>query len=167
MEVLLLIIHILAALLLVGAVLLQSGKGGGLGAGFGGASASATQLFGGRGATGFLTRATVALAATFMFTSLALAYLSSRPNSALDLSETSGAVSPQEDEIIEEGSGPMPAAPAEVAPEAAAPQLDLEAVEPVEVEATEPVEAVEVEAVEPVEAEAVEPVEPAEAPVAE
>ena len=107
MELVLSIIHVLACLLIIGVILIQSGKGGGLGAGFGGASSAAQQIFGGRGAGNFLTRFTVGLAVTFMATSLALAYLSSRPRSLLDLSEVSGAVSSDEDTIVEEGSGEL------------------------------------------------------------
>ena len=101
------IVHVLACILIIGVILLQSGKGGGMGAGFGGASAAATQLFGGRGAGNFLTRSTVGLAAIFMCTSLGIAYLSSRPNSLLDLSESSGREASDEDTIVEQGSGEL------------------------------------------------------------
>jgi preprotein translocase subunit SecG len=101
------IIHVLACVLIIAVILLQSGRGGGLGAGFGGASSAATQLFGGRGAGNFLSRSTVALAAVFMVTSLGLAYLSSRPNSLLDLTETAGSEGTNEDTIVERGSGPL------------------------------------------------------------
>src|SRR5271170_5621720 len=56
-------------------VLLQQGKGGGMGAAFGGGAAA--QVFGGRGAGNVLTRATAICAAIFMLTSVSLAYLSS------------------------------------------------------------------------------------------
>jgi preprotein translocase subunit SecG len=56
-------------------VLLQQGKGGGMGAAFGGGAAA--QVFGGRGAGNVLTRATAVCAAIFMLTSVSLAYLSS------------------------------------------------------------------------------------------
>lgn len=71
----LLILHILICLGLVGVVLIQSGKGGGLSGGaFGG---SAQTVFGGRGATDFITRATMILGAAFFITSLTLALMSS------------------------------------------------------------------------------------------
>src|SRR5882672_9330790 len=71
-----LIIHILICLGLVGVVLLQSGKGGGLAGGaFGG---TAQTVFGGRGATDFITRATVVLGVLFFVTSLSLALLTTR-----------------------------------------------------------------------------------------
>ena len=67
--------HLLVCLALVGVVLMQSGKGGGLAGGaFGG---SAQTVFGGRGATDFLARATMVLGGLFFATSLVLALMSS------------------------------------------------------------------------------------------
>jgi preprotein translocase subunit SecG len=69
----LLVIHLLICLSLVGVVLVQSGKGGGLQGGtFGG---TAQTVFGGRGAIDFITRATMILGAAFFLTSVALALL--------------------------------------------------------------------------------------------
>jgi preprotein translocase subunit SecG len=68
------IIHISVCVFLMLVVLLQQGKGGGMGAAFGG---SAQQVFGGRGAGNILTRATAVCAAIFMLTSVSLAYVSS------------------------------------------------------------------------------------------
>lgn len=73
---LLMAIHLIVCLCLVAVVLVQSGKGGGLA---GGAFGGATQtVFGGRGATDFITRATVILGILFFVTSLSLAILTSR-----------------------------------------------------------------------------------------
>ena len=80
-DTLLKIIHVLACLVLMFVVLLQQGRGGGLGAAFGGGAAS--QVFGGRGAGNILTRATAICATTFMLTSVALAYRSSSQDRAL------------------------------------------------------------------------------------
>src|SRR5579871_870090 len=66
------IIQLGAALAIIGLVLLQRGKGADAGAGFG-AGASGT-VFGARGATTALSRATAVFAAIFMLNSLALAY---------------------------------------------------------------------------------------------
>jgi preprotein translocase subunit SecG len=74
------IVHIFVCMVLIGVVLLQQGKGGGMGAAFGGAT---TQVFGGRGAGNILTRATAICAAIFMLTSVSLAYLSSSGDRAL------------------------------------------------------------------------------------
>lgn len=71
----LMVIHLLVCFSLVGVVLLQSGKGGGLAGGtFGG---TAQTVFGGRGATDFLTKATMVLGVAFFLTSLILALMSS------------------------------------------------------------------------------------------
>lgn len=80
MEILLKIIHIVASIFLVLVVLLQSGRGGGMGAAFGGASG---QIFGGRGAGSFLTRLTSGSAIVFFLTSLTLSMISSRHRSVL------------------------------------------------------------------------------------
>lgn len=74
------IVHIFVCVVLMFVVLLQQGKGGGMGAAFGGAT---SQVFGGRGAGNILTRATAICAATFMLTSVSLAYLSSSGDRAL------------------------------------------------------------------------------------
>lgn len=74
------IVHIFACLVLMFVVLLQQGKGGGMGAAFGGAT---TQVFGGRGAGNILTRATAICAATFMLTCIYLAHESSGDDRAL------------------------------------------------------------------------------------
>ncbi len=67
----LLALHLIICLALVGVVLIQSGKGGGLAGGaFGG---SAQTVFGGRGATDLVTRATMVLGALFFLTSIVLA----------------------------------------------------------------------------------------------
>jgi preprotein translocase subunit SecG len=69
----LLFVQIFSAAAIVGLVLLQRGKGAEAGAGFG-AGASGT-VFGARGATTALSRATAIFAAVFMLNSLWLAYL--------------------------------------------------------------------------------------------
>ena len=66
-------IQVFSSLAIIGLVLLQRGKGADAGAGFG-AGASGT-VFGARGATTALSRATAVFAAIFMINSLALAYL--------------------------------------------------------------------------------------------
>ena len=74
------IIHVFVCLVLMFVVLLQQGKGGGMGSAFGGASA---QVFGGSGAGNILTRATAICAGIFMLTSVTLAYISSAKDSGL------------------------------------------------------------------------------------
>ncbi len=69
------IVHVFVCLFLMLVVLLQQGKGGGMGAAFGGGATQ--QVFGGRGAGNLLTRATAICAGIFMLTSVSLAYVSS------------------------------------------------------------------------------------------
>lgn len=75
-EILLVVLHVLFAVGLIGLVLVQHGKGADAGAAFG-SGASAT-VFGARGASSFLSRATSILATLFFLTSLALAYYAMR-----------------------------------------------------------------------------------------
>lgn len=90
METLVWIIHILAALGVIGMVLLQHGKGADMGAAFG--SGSSGSLFGASGSANFLSRATGVLAAIFFVTSLSLTYFSShresKPLSVLDAAKS-------------------------------------------------------------------------------
>jgi preprotein translocase subunit SecG len=69
------IVHIGVCAFLMLVVLLQQGKGGGMGAAFGGGATQ--QVFGGRGAGNILTRATAVCAGIFMLTSVSLAWVSS------------------------------------------------------------------------------------------
>jgi preprotein translocase subunit SecG len=68
-------IDVLIAAGLIGLVLIQQGKGAGMGAAFG-AGASGT-VFGSRGSASFLSRSTAVLAALFFINSIVLAYLAS------------------------------------------------------------------------------------------
>lgn len=69
-------VHIIVAFTLVLVVLLQVGKGGSIGAAFGGGGSSQT-MFGSRGPATFLSYLTTGSATLFMITSLTLAFLSS------------------------------------------------------------------------------------------
>lgn len=73
MEKLVLIIHSLAALAIIGLILLQQGKGAAAGASFG-AGASQT-VFGSEGSGNFFTRATWIIATVFFCTSFGLAVI--------------------------------------------------------------------------------------------
>lgn len=75
MENLVLVIHVLAAIGVIGLVLLQHGKGADMGASFG--SGASGSLFGVSGSSNFLSRATAICVLIFFTTSLTLAYLSS------------------------------------------------------------------------------------------
>src|SRR5882672_1205189 len=101
-------VQLFSAIAIILLVLLQRGKGAEAGAGFG-AGASGT-VFGARGATTALSRATAILAAIFMINSLALAYMGMRPAEAPKT-------------ILDEaaGSKPAPAAGKPAPPPASAP----------------------------------------------
>ncbi len=75
-----LIIDILAALGVVGLVLLQQGKGADMGAAFG--SGASQTLFGARGSANFLTRATAVLATIFFVSNMTLAWMASKETGA-------------------------------------------------------------------------------------
>ncbi len=100
MQTLLTIIHIVVSVFLCLVILLQSGKGGGMGASFGGAS---SQIFGGRGAGNFLSRVTSVAAVIFFLTSLTLSMMSSRQHSVIRARKEAPAA---------EQTTPAPSAPA-------------------------------------------------------
>ncbi len=68
-----LMLHVLVAVVLIGLVLIQHGKGADIGAAFG--SGASNTVFGSQGTGGFLFRLTSGLALTFFVTSLTLSYL--------------------------------------------------------------------------------------------
>jgi preprotein translocase subunit SecG len=76
----LVILFVIASIFLILVVLLQQGKGAGMGAAFGGGSQT---LFGGRGQATPLQKATVVMALLYMALSVALASLSTGHRSAL------------------------------------------------------------------------------------
>ncbi len=65
-------VQLLAAVSMIGLILIQHGKGADMGASFG--SGSAGSVFGAAGSANFLSRTTAVLAAIFFVTTLALAY---------------------------------------------------------------------------------------------
>jgi len=74
METLLLVLHVLFCIFLILVILLQTGKGAGIGAAFGGGSQT---VFGPRGAGSFVGKLTGVVATLFMITSMTLAYVAS------------------------------------------------------------------------------------------
>lgn len=77
METLVWVVHVLTAVVLIGLVLMQHGKGADMGAAFG--TGSAGSLFGSSGSANFLSRSTAVAATLFFITSLSLTYLYSHP----------------------------------------------------------------------------------------
>jgi len=91
---LLIILHVFVCFLMIGAILLQSGKGAEIGASFGGSSQT---VFGSRGPANFLSKLTVVVAAVFMLTSFSLAILAKQRNFAstvIDLKQKSEPATP-------------------------------------------------------------------------
>jgi len=117
----LLAIHILVSVLLIIAVLLQSGKGADIGAVFGGAGSQA--LFGSAGPADFLNKATRVLVVVFMLTSLTLGYSSfKRPSqSIMDKPAVTAPAPAVPGKAVPGKAVPGPAMPAPAAPAPAAP----------------------------------------------
>ena len=82
MAALLVTVHVLVSLFLIFVILLQPGKGDGMGGALGGGG-GASSVFGGRGSVTFLSKVTQVCAVIFMLTSLTLAYRSSHSDSVL------------------------------------------------------------------------------------
>ena len=75
----LIVIQVLAALALIGLILIQQGKGADAGASFGGGASQS--VFGSAGSGNFLTRMTAILATVFFVASLGLAYFGNKATS--------------------------------------------------------------------------------------
>ena len=119
MVTILLAIQMLAALGMIGLVLVQHGKGADMGAAFG--SGSSGSLFGASGSANFLSRSTAVLAAVFFVATLALAYFgNARPASSGSVLETPAVVVPSGAPAAG-GADAVPAAPA--APASGAAQI--------------------------------------------
>src|SRR5579871_45389 len=95
LRIVLTVVQVFSAFAIIGLVLLQRGKGAEAGAGFG-AGASGT-VFGARGASTALSRATAIFAAVFMLNSLALAYMGTKASEAQKtiLDEAAGESAPK------------------------------------------------------------------------
>ena len=86
-------VQMLTALVMIGLILIQHGKGADMGAAFG--SGSSGSLFGASGSANFMSRTTAVLAAIFFVSTLALAYFgNSRPTSAGSVLEGTSGVAP-------------------------------------------------------------------------
>ena len=119
----LLVLLILDALVLIGAILLQSGKGGGLAASFGGASSTAEALIGSRQAGNLLTKASWWSGGIFLGLSFILQIAGTRsraPESVLDKAVTPApATAPAPQGGAQGGAAPaVPLTPANPAPAA-------------------------------------------------
>jgi preprotein translocase subunit SecG len=125
------VLYVVVCIFLITVVLLQAGRGGGMGAAFGGSSQT---VFGGAGAGNFLTRLTVVMAALFMLLSATLAYMSSSSDKALDAASEKAKLRDEARDVGTTGSGAAASEaeePAVSTPEAA--EAAAEGVEPQEV----------------------------------
>lgn len=107
-------LHVLLCLFLITVVLLQPGKGGDVGAAFGGGGGST--IFGPRGPTNVLQQATTVVAVLFMVTSITLAIYSNRSmrtnaNVADELERLQGEAPPEAPAPDAQGGGMVPANP--------------------------------------------------------
>jgi len=103
-------LQMLSALIMIGLILVQHGKGADMGAAFG--SGSSGSLFGASGSANFLSRTTAVLATVFFICTLALAYFGNlRPvsggGSVLESAAAAPAASASASAVP-----PIPAAPA-------------------------------------------------------
>ena len=99
-------VQMLAAVGMIGLILVQHGKGADMGAAFG--SGSSGSLFGASGSANFLSRTTAVLATVFFVCTLALAYFGNlRTPSSGSVLESPAAVAPAATEVA-----PAPVAPA-------------------------------------------------------
>jgi preprotein translocase subunit SecG len=109
MYTLIVIIHVFICFLMIGAILLQSGKGAEIGASFGGSSQT---VFGSRGPANFLSKLTVVVAAIFMLTSFTLAILAKQrtfESTVIELNQKSGPSTPSTPAQPATESTPAPA----------------------------------------------------------
>src|SRR4051812_13825569 len=99
-------LQMLAALGMIGLILLQHGKGADMGAAFG--SGASGSLFGATGSANFLSRSTAVLAAVFFACTLMLAYISHsvKPTSSGSVLERAAPSAPAP---AASGSAPSPA----------------------------------------------------------
>ena len=115
LESILLAVHMVVALVVIGLVLIQHGKGADMGAAFG--SGSSGSLFGAVGSANFLSRSTAALATLFFLSSLGLTYIGSTRSTTARVDR-----SIMDTQAPKAGDVPaVPAAPSGSAPAAPAP----------------------------------------------
>jgi preprotein translocase subunit SecG len=102
---LVLVLQLLAALTMIGLVLVQHGKGADMGASFG--SGASGSLFGATGSANFLSRSTAVAATIFFVSTLALAYMGSHRDGGFNAGPSAG------EQLLERAA--QPASPASAA----------------------------------------------------
>ena len=109
-------VQMLAALGMIGLILIQHGKGADMGAAFG--SGGSGSLFGASGSANFLSRTTAVLATVFFVATLALAYLGNQRTPSV------GSVLEGPAAAVPASSAPAPAAELAVSAEVPAPAAE-------------------------------------------
>lgn len=112
------VVQILAAVGMIGLILMQHGKGADAGAAFGGGAGSAS-LFGATGGANFLSRTTAVLAAVFLCTTLGLAYFGNK----VPVANRSGSVLESVAPAVPASPATAPVVPAEPTASGAAQQI--------------------------------------------
>ena len=104
-------VQIVSALVMIGLVLIQHGKGADMGASFG--SGASGSLFGATGSANFLSRFTAVCAAVFFVCTLALAHLSSQravaPTGSGSVLDRAGVSAPAASAVAPIGAAQIPA----------------------------------------------------------
>jgi len=118
MEVAILVVHVMAALSIIGLVLLQHGKGADMGAAFG--SGSAGSMFGSSGSANFLSRITAVMAVVFFVSSISLTIFSTKGDSGKGVMQAPIESAPAQS-LPSQIPTPPPAVPASDVPVPAAP----------------------------------------------
>lgn len=114
------VVQVLSALVIVGLVLLQHGKGADMGAAFG--SGASGSLFGATGSSSFLTKSTAVAASLFFASTLALAYIGTNRHAANTVNLLDVPASASNASASASASAPvLPAASAPATPAASAP----------------------------------------------
>jgi preprotein translocase subunit SecG len=115
-------VHVLLAMMIIGLVLLQRGKGAEAGAGFG--SGASGTVFGARGTSTLFSKLTAVFAGLFFVTSLSLAWLGSHstaePTSVLERAAQAAAAQPKTPAVTTTPASAPSSAPASVPPAAPA-----------------------------------------------
>ncbi len=109
---LVLVVQLLAAIVMIGLVLVQHGKGADMGASFG--SGASGSLFGATGSANFLSRSTAVCAAVFFVCTLALAFFSN--NASMRVPEPTSVLDRAAPPVAPGASAALPALPAAALP---------------------------------------------------
>jgi preprotein translocase subunit SecG len=122
------VIQVISALVIIGLVLLQHGKGADMGAAFG--SGASGSLFGATGSSNFMSKSTAVAAAVFFASTLGLVYYSNNRTSTVDAGVMGRAVAPAKVPAapaapVNLNAIPATTAPATPAPAAPAPVTEI------------------------------------------